>query len=76
MRRKLTVVTDEQGNVLGTQLGHGERDPVSGHATFLVAGPGQRPHKIEFVPDRLGSRAEVDAFHSSVAAHLRRSSRG
>jgi hypothetical protein len=75
MNRKITVVTDEHGNVVGTHLGHGEPDPATGNATFLVAGPKQKVHKIQFEVPHLTRREDIDDFHRRLAEHLRKSVR-
>ena len=74
MKRKLTIITDGNGNVVATQVGHGDVvDPQSGILGSLVAGPGQHAHKIEFdVPD-LRSTAEISDFHKNLGAHLKAS---
>jgi len=71
VKRKLTVITDAQGNVLVTQVGHGNvRNPQSGILGGVVAGPGQRAHKITYdVPD-LHTPSDVDKFHKSLRDHL------
>jgi len=69
--RKLTVVTDESGEIIGTQLGHGEPSGVTGVTTGLAAGPGQTLHKIDYEMPSLTSRAEIEEFHRKLAAHLR-----
>ena len=73
MRRKLTVITGENGRVIATQTGHGDLPhPVSGISVQVVAGPGQREHKIEFDVPALSSSADIDAFHERLRAHLER----
>lgn len=71
MTEKLTVITDEAGNVVGTQPGHGVPDPSSGAGAYIVAGPGQTLHRIEFDIPRLHSREDIDAFHSQLGDFLR-----
>jgi len=72
MRRKLTVITDESGRVIATQVGHGDlAHPASGITGQVVAGPGQRQHKFEFdVPAYLSSSADINAFHERLGRHL------
>jgi hypothetical protein len=71
MKQKLTVVTDDHGKVLATQIGHeGTRDPRTGITVGIVAGPGQKLHKIEFDVPQMASHADVDAFHKKLAEHL------
>lgn len=71
MMRKLTVITDASGRVIATQIGHGDlAHPVSGITVQVVAGPGQRQHKIEFDVPALSSSADIDAFHERLRAQL------
>jgi hypothetical protein len=73
MRQKLTVITDSEGKVLVTQLGHGDiRDPKSGIIGGVVAGPGQQTHKIEYEVPQLTARADIEEFHKKLADHLLR----
>jgi hypothetical protein len=71
MTEKLTVITDARGNVVGTQTGHGIPDPSSEAAAFIVPGPGQALHRIEFEIPRLQSREDIDAFHTQLSDFLR-----
>ena len=74
MKAKLTVITDEHGKVIGSQLGHGGvRDPNSGICLWIVAGPGQRAHKIEYDVPELSSRQVVEDFHRGLEDHLKKS---
>jgi hypothetical protein len=71
MTQKLTVITNHQGKVIATQLGHGDhRDPQSGIRGGIVAGPGQSIHKIEFDIPQLFAPADIDAFHDTLTEHL------
>ena len=72
MKRKLTVITDEHGHVVATQIGHGEvPHPESGVVAKIIAGPGQYAHKIEYdVPQQMHSRREIELFHQNLAKHL------
>jgi hypothetical protein len=70
-KRKLTVITNEKGEVVGTHLGHGVPD-ARGVVTTLVAGPGQKAHHIEFEIPRLSSRADIEDFHKKLTAHLKK----
>ncbi len=71
MLAKITVIADKAGNIVATQVGHGEAAAASGPVTSLVAGPGQILHKIELEMPRFTCRADIDAFHRRVAQHLR-----
>lgn len=70
MTQKLTVITDEQGNVLGTQRGHGADGPAREATATLTTGPGQTLHKIEFDIPRLHSGQDIDAFHAQLRDFL------
>jgi len=73
MKQKLTVITDSKGEIVATQIGHGDvREPQSGIVGGIVAGPGQHIHKIEFDVPQITSRADIEAFHKKVAEHLSR----
>ncbi len=70
--RKLTVVTNEHGAVVGTQLGHGDTpDAENGITVALTAGPGQAIHKIEFDVPRLCTRADLEEFHKKLGEYLK-----
>ena len=70
--KKLTVVTDNDGAVIGTQRGHGDTpDPMSSITCSLTAGPGQTVHKIEYDVPRLQTRSDVENFHKKLSEHLK-----
>lgn len=72
MRKKLTVVTNEDGTVIGTQLGHGDTPgPTAGVTTVLTAGPGQTLHKVEYDIPPLQTRADIEDFHKKLGEHLK-----
>ena len=72
MKKKLTVVTNEDGTVIGTQIGHGEAvSPAAGVTTALAAGPGQKLHKIEYDVPLLRTRAHIEDFHKKLGEHLK-----
>lgn len=70
-KKKLTVITNEKGEVVGTQFGHGAPN-ATGVTTTLIAGPGQKAHKIDFEIPRFSTRAEIDDFHKRLAKHLKK----
>ncbi|MGD0680134.1 MAG: hypothetical protein ABSC94_32530 [Polyangiaceae bacterium] len=72
MIRKFLVVTNKDGEVLGTQIGHGTQHPATGITTSLVAGPDQILHKVEFEMPRINSRADVESFHRRLSEFLRK----
>lgn len=72
MKKKLTVVTNEHGTVVGTQLGHGDTPgPTGSVTTVLTAGPGQKLHKIEYDIPALHTRAHIEDFHKKLGEHLK-----
>jgi len=72
MKKKLTVITDDKGRVLGTQLGHGdEAAPKSGIRVSVVAGERQHLHRIEYEVPEFRSAADIQAFHKGLAQHLK-----
>lgn len=72
MKKKLTVITDANGKVLGTQTGHGDqRDSKSGIVISLVAGDGQRLHRIEYEVPAFHSPSDVQKFHQRLAQHIK-----
>jgi hypothetical protein len=70
--KKITVVTNKHGAVVGTQIGHGDTpDPVAGVTTALTAGPEQTLHKIEFDVPPLRTKIDVEDFHKKLGEHLK-----
>lgn len=70
--KKLTVVTNKDGKVVGTQIGHGDTaDPATGIIAAITAGPGQTVHKIEYDVPRLRNRADIEDFHRNLGEHLK-----
>ncbi len=74
---KLTVVTDEKGNLVGAMHGHANRPdgskPLSATHEFragLMAGPGQKLHEID-APDEVGAIKDPDEFGKRVSALIR-----
>lgn len=72
MKKKLTVITDATGKVLGTQEGHGDqRDAKSGILISLIAGEGQRMHRIEYDVPSFQSAVDIRKFHQQLAQHIK-----
>ena len=69
---KFRVITDEHGDVVGTQPSEGATDAATGATAFLVAGPGQTLHEIDFEIPQLTSGAHIDDFHRRLTEHLRK----
>ena len=77
--KKMTIVTDERGELVGAMHGHAPRPdqakgPEKGKEEFrggIMAGPGQRLHEIE-VPDQLASIEDPDEFGAQLMMHVRK----
>jgi hypothetical protein len=67
---KLTVITDERGNIVGT-AGQGKTSKPEAGTGGPVAGPGQSLHEIE-VPNELHSVEDVTERHRKLLDHLRK----
>ena len=63
---KVTVITDEAGNVLGTSR---HEDSPEGGGGRLVAGAGQVAHEIELT-EAMEKSDSAEALHSIVADHI------
>ncbi len=66
---KMTVITDERGNILGT-AGQGKKSNSDAGTGGPVAGPGQLLHEIE-VPKELQGVEDVSELHRKLLDHLR-----
>jgi hypothetical protein len=72
MKKKLTAITNADGKIVATQVGHGDTaDVASGLSFSIVAGPGQTVHKIEYDMPELRSPADLDEFHKKLEHHLK-----
>ena len=72
MKRRLIVITDADGKIVGTQV-H-EDVPASPGSVFarLVPGPNQKRHEIEIeMPPRFVTRKDIEQFHAHVKNQLR-----
>ena len=71
---KITVITDDTGNVLGTQRTSDEHSKESGHgptaSSKVAAGPKQRVTEID-VPDE-ALKGSAEDLHKAVARHLKK----
>jgi hypothetical protein len=64
---KVTVITDQNGVVLGTSR---HQDPQEGEpVSRLMAGPGQEAHEIE-LPSDLEEVESPETLHSALQDHL------
>ena len=72
MKNKLTVITDADGKIVATQVGHGDTpDVASGISFSIVAGPGQAVHKIKYDIPELRSPSDLEEFHKKLEHHLK-----
>ncbi|MFY9631791.1 MAG: hypothetical protein WAJ94_09335 [Candidatus Cybelea sp.] len=68
---RLTVLTDDEGNLVATQVGRTGLPDRRGSVIILAAAsPGQRLHKTEFEIPRITSRGELERFHKQLSKHL------
>jgi hypothetical protein len=65
---KITVITDKQGNIVGTAGKPASRKPDAGTGG-PVAGPGQSVREVE-VPSELHGVEDVAELHRRLADHL------
>jgi hypothetical protein len=71
MKKKLTVITNASGKVLGTQIGHGDlRDPKSTILISVIAADSQHLHRIEYDVPVFHSATDIQKFHQRLAKHL------
>jgi hypothetical protein len=75
---KLTIITDEQGELVGAMQGHARRPEVAQapqktdkFQAGLMAGPGQTMHEIE-VPEEFSKIADPDQFGERLSLHVRK----
>jgi hypothetical protein len=66
---KMTVITDEQGNIVGT-AGQGKTSKPEAGTGGPVTGPGQLLHEIEVAKELVGVE-DVDELHRKLLDHLR-----
>jgi hypothetical protein len=67
---KITVITDEHANIVGTAGKPTSTKPEAGTGG-PVAGPGQAVHEVE-LPEELHGVADVAELHRKLANHLGR----
>jgi len=75
---KLTVITDDRGELVGAMQGlarppEATRGPqkTEDFRAGLMAGPGQTMHELE-VPDEFGKIADPDQFGERLIRHVRK----
>jgi hypothetical protein len=65
------VLTDDEGTVVATQVGHiGAPHPNGSVIMIGAAQPGQRLHKTEFEMPEIASPGDLERFHKKLAKHL------
>jgi hypothetical protein len=68
---RLTVLTDDEGNLVATQVGRTGQPDRRGSVIILAAEPpGQRLHKTEFEIPQITSRGELERFHKQLIRYL------
>jgi hypothetical protein len=75
---KLTVITDDRGELVGAMQGHARAPDVARGSQKteefrggLMAGPGQTMHELE-VPDSFGKIEDPDQFGEKLIRHVRK----
>lgn len=66
---KMTVVTDNQGNILGAVQGHSLTEKQGDIEATVSFAPGHQTHQIE-VDDDMGSVDDADIFQQRLHQHL------
>jgi len=66
---KVTVVTDQHGNLVGTIRGHKLSEKQGNIEAGVFLSPGHTVRHIE-VDDALGKLTDADEFHSRLTKHM------
>jgi hypothetical protein len=66
---KITVVTDQRGNLVGTIRGHKLSEKNGNLEAGVFLSPGHNIHHID-VDDALGKLTDADDFHARVTKHM------
>jgi hypothetical protein len=69
---KVTIITDQIGNLVGTVTGHELSKKGKGVEAGIRMGPGQKAHFVE-VDDALGKITNGIEFHEKIRAYIPRS---
>lgn len=73
IKTKITVITDVDGKVVGTQLGHAKDVVPDGKPhSRIVADNNQELHEIEIeIPDITSHKTDLLKYHEMVEMHIR-----
>ncbi len=66
---KMTIITDDQNNILGAVQGHSLTDNQGGVEASVSFAPGHTTHMLE-VDDDLGTINDIDDFQGRLKQHL------
>jgi hypothetical protein len=69
---KVTIVTDDLGNLVGTVKGHSLSSKHGNLEAGIAIGPGQKAHFVE-VDEALGKIADGTEFHEKIKKHIPKS---
>ena len=66
---KMTIVTDDQGNILGAVQGHALSESKGGVEATVSFAPGHVTHQVEIDED-MSSVDDADEFQKRLKQHL------
>ncbi len=66
---KMTIVTDDQGNILGAVQGHALTENKGGVEASVSFAPGHTTHQVD-VDDDMSSIDDADEFQKRLKQHL------
>lgn len=66
---KMTIITDDKGNILGAVQGHSLSHKQNGVEATVDFAPGHHTHQLE-VDDDLATIDDVDVFQQRLRQHL------
>jgi hypothetical protein len=66
---KMTIVTDDQGNILGAVQGHSLSEKKGNVAASVSFAPGHQTYQLE-VDDDLATIGDIDVFQQRLRQHL------
>lgn len=66
---KMTIITDDQGNILGAVQGHALSETKAGVEATVSFAPGHTTHQVEIDED-MSSIDDADEFQKRLQQHL------
>ncbi len=66
---KMTIVTDDSGNILGAVQGHAMSETKNGVQATVTFAPGHQTHMVE-VDDDMATIDDADVFQQRLKQHL------